>query len=56
LVDSLISEANGRGGLDNITAIVIQVSALDEDTRETPSAGAPTLEVPTFPPGDGGRR
>jgi protein phosphatase len=25
MVDSLISEANGRGGLDNITAIVIQV-------------------------------
>ncbi|MBM3909141.1 MAG: Stp1/IreP family PP2C-type Ser/Thr phosphatase [Gemmatimonadetes bacterium] len=25
IVDSLISEANGRGGLDNITAIVIQV-------------------------------
>lgn len=25
IVDSLIAEANGRGGLDNITAIVIQV-------------------------------
>jgi protein phosphatase len=30
IVDSLIAEANGRGGLDNITAIVIQVSALEE--------------------------
>ncbi|MBX9928843.1 MAG: Stp1/IreP family PP2C-type Ser/Thr phosphatase [Gemmatimonadaceae bacterium] len=29
VVDSLINEANGRGGLDNITAVVIQVSSLD---------------------------
>lgn len=29
IVDSLIAEANGRGGLDNITAIVIQVLVLD---------------------------
>lgn len=29
IVDSLIAEANGRGGLDNITAIVIQVLSLD---------------------------
>ncbi|MHB1298341.1 MAG: Stp1/IreP family PP2C-type Ser/Thr phosphatase [Gemmatimonadaceae bacterium] len=29
IVDSLIAEANGRGGLDNITAIVIQVAGLD---------------------------
>ena len=27
LVDALISEANGRGGLDNITAIVVHVVA-----------------------------
>ncbi len=27
VVDALISEANGRGGLDNITAIVVQVTA-----------------------------
>jgi len=59
LVDSLIAEANGRGGLDNITAIVIQVSALDEQQqKETPAAGSPTLEVPTYPRGggDGGKR
>src|SRR5437868_2437361 len=42
-VHNLISEANGRGGLDNITAIVIQV-APDEDgaavrTQELPAAG-----------------
>jgi serine/threonine protein phosphatase PrpC len=29
IVDALIAEANGRGGLDNITAIVIQVTAVD---------------------------
>lgn len=29
VVDSLIAEANGRGGLDNITAIVIQVMGLE---------------------------
>lgn len=29
IVDSLIAEANGRGGLDNITAIVIQVLGLE---------------------------
>jgi protein phosphatase len=29
IVDSLIAEANGRGGLDNITAIVVQVLGLD---------------------------
>jgi protein phosphatase len=28
IVDALIAEANGRGGLDNITAIVIQVTAV----------------------------
>ena len=32
LVHLLISEANGRGGLDNITAIVVQVLEID-DTR-----------------------
>jgi protein phosphatase len=33
LVHLLISEANGRGGLDNITAIVVQVAELDEPRR-----------------------
>ena len=34
IVDALIAEANGRGGLDNITAIVIQVGVID-----SPEAG-----------------
>ncbi len=29
IVDALIAEANGRGGLDNITAIVIQIGSVD---------------------------
>jgi PPM family protein phosphatase len=29
LVDALIAEANGRGGLDNITAVLVQVHAVD---------------------------
>lgn len=33
IVDALIAEANGRGGLDNITAIVIQVAAVDVPAR-----------------------
>jgi PPM family protein phosphatase len=35
IVDALIAEANGRGGLDNITAIVVQVVAVD-----APAVGA----------------
>src|SRR5918998_381430 len=38
LVDTLISEANGRGGLDNITAIVVQIAELDEP-RGTDNGG-----------------
>jgi PPM family protein phosphatase len=45
LIHALISEANGRGGLDNITAIVVQVLSLeDEASREMP-----TLETSAFP-------
>jgi len=41
VVDALIAEANYRGGLDNITAVVIQILAVDspqsdEDTDEHP--------------------
>lgn len=31
IVDALIAEANGRGGLDNITAIVVHVDAMDDE-------------------------
>ncbi|MGQ0647875.1 MAG: Stp1/IreP family PP2C-type Ser/Thr phosphatase [Gemmatimonadaceae bacterium] len=40
VVDALIAEANYRGGLDNITAIVVQVLAPPLDTdRTTPKHG-----------------
>lgn len=39
-VQALISEANGRGGLDNITAIIVQVVE-----AEAPPADAATVEM-----------
>jgi serine/threonine protein phosphatase PrpC len=41
-VHALISEANGRGGLDNITAIVVHVASEDDG-----SGNATTQEIPT---------
>lgn len=41
VVDALIAEANGRGGLDNITAIVVRVVALDEAAG---ASGAPATD------------
>ena len=35
VVDSLIAEANGRGGLDNITANVVRVMGIGSDTEKT---------------------
>ena len=43
IVEALIAEANGRGGLDNITAIVVQVLGLDSFPNGTPPRGAPTV-------------
>jgi PPM family protein phosphatase len=36
-VDRMITEANRRGGLDNITAIVVRIDAVDQATGETPA-------------------
>ena len=36
-VDKMIVEANRRGGLDNITAIVVRIDAVDQHTGETPA-------------------
>jgi len=44
VVDALIAEANGRGGLDNITAIVVRVLALDEPSS---TAGAAATDGKT---------
>jgi protein phosphatase len=35
-VDRMITEANRRGGLDNITAIVIRIESVDSNTGEQP--------------------
>jgi PPM family protein phosphatase len=45
VVDALIAEANGRGGLDNITAVVVKVTAADDGESNTP-----TIEAPAFEP------
>jgi serine/threonine protein phosphatase PrpC len=36
-VHQLISEANGRGGLDNITAIVVEISDVEGSRPDTPT-------------------
>jgi protein phosphatase len=46
IVQALISEANGRGGLDNITAIVVRIIGVDPD----PGADQKTVETPPFRP------
>jgi serine/threonine protein phosphatase PrpC len=39
-VDRMVAEANRRGGLDNITAIVIRIDSVDSDTGEHPAVPA----------------
>jgi serine/threonine protein phosphatase PrpC len=41
LVDTLIHEANGRGGLDNITVIAVQVIATTSGGADRPTADYP---------------
>jgi PPM family protein phosphatase len=43
VVDALISEANGRGGLDNITAIVVQVTAAESNDGDAPTSETPAV-------------
>jgi protein phosphatase len=47
VVDALIQEANYRGGLDNITAIVIQVNSAEDGAR---GVGATPREMPAVDP------
>jgi len=47
IVDALIAEANGRGGLDNITAIVVQVADVHGGSDDGDS---PTVKIPTLDP------
>jgi len=37
----MIAEANHRGGLDNITAIVVQIESIDAPSGEHPAESAP---------------
>jgi protein phosphatase len=39
-VDRMVAEANRRGGLDNITAIVVRIDSVDSDTGEHPTVPA----------------
>jgi protein phosphatase len=39
-VDRMVAEANRRGGLDNITAIIIRIDSVDSDTGEHPTVPA----------------
>ncbi len=46
LVDAMISEANARGGVDNITAVVVRVhssSAMTTGAHQTPDPGASSI-------------
>jgi PPM family protein phosphatase len=42
-VDALITEANGRGGLDNITAVVVQVLSTDDPRLDGPTGENPAI-------------
>jgi protein phosphatase len=42
-VDRMVNEANRRGGLDNITAIVVQVTAAEGNGTEGTTAETPAV-------------
>jgi protein phosphatase len=46
-VHALISEANGRGGLDNITAIVVEVAEVGDQSDDTPTGEMEPLTRPS---------
>jgi serine/threonine protein phosphatase PrpC len=48
-VDRLITEANRRGGLDNITAIVVRIDTIETRTGEHSLSGTPSPETPEAP-------
>jgi protein phosphatase len=47
VVDALIAEANYRGGLDNITAVVVQITAIDSPQSEETTDEHPAILSPT---------
>jgi protein phosphatase len=47
LVDALINEANGRGGLDNITAVVVQVLSTEDPRFDAPTGEAAAVDHPS---------
>ncbi|NUQ11408.1 MAG: Stp1/IreP family PP2C-type Ser/Thr phosphatase [Gemmatimonadaceae bacterium] len=51
IVDALIAEANYRGGLDNVTAVVVQIMSMDEADEEK-TEEAPALPGTTPPAGN----
>jgi serine/threonine protein phosphatase PrpC len=50
IVDALIAEANYRGGLDNVTAVVVQVISSDSPGDEEKTEEAPALPEGNTPP------
>ena len=52
-VDRMVTEANRRGGLDNITAIVVRIDSVDSDTGEHTTAAAAAAAQLVGPRGNG---